>query len=224
VTISGAGRPGRPRGRASYGGTALGPDARPELSDIGRLGRRLVGRAVALARAEDASVLRLLADHLGPDPATLPVATGSWLPYDQVNVQTGVDAWLAEPGRTHQLVGLTQFRHRDFGLAELMQDSHYGPAVGSVAMEARPDGPESVIARTEGVTASFIKELLRRAALGAAEDEDQADEDQGGQPRTAPLRVTDAHLGVALDQLLDARSALTRSLLGGGSRAGDGTS
>jgi hypothetical protein len=70
---------------------------------------------------------------------------------------------------------------------------------------------EAVIARTEGVTASFIKELLRRAALYAAE-EDGEDGERGG----APLRVTDTHMGAALDQLLDTRSELTRVLLGGG--------
>ena len=68
---------------------------------------------------------------------------------------------------------------------------------------------EGVIARTEGVTASFIKELLRRAALVAAESDpspaDSAD----------PLRVTDEHMGAALDQLLDTRNALTQVLLGG---------
>jgi hypothetical protein len=64
-----------------------------------------------------------------------------------------------------------------------------------------------VIARTEGVTAPFIKELLRRAALRAARE---ANTDGGG-----PLRVTDAHLSAALDQLLDARNQLTKVLLGG---------
>jgi cell division protease FtsH len=67
--------------------------------------------------------------------------------------------------------------------------------------------PDTVIARTEGVTASFIKELLRRAAQAAMRD---ADADRSG-----PLRVTDAHLNMALDQLLDTRNDLTRVLLGG---------
>jgi ATP-dependent 26S proteasome regulatory subunit len=81
----------------------------------------------------------------------------------------------------------------------------------------------TVIGRTEGVTASFTKELLRRAALQAAEDED-------GDLNGAPLRVSDAHMAAALDQLLDTRSALTRVLLGGaapGSRrrgGGEGSS
>jgi hypothetical protein len=66
-----------------------------------------------------------------------------------------------------------------------------------------------VITRTEGVTASFIKELLRRAALYAAEDADGDGQDD------AALRVTDAHMTQALDHLLDARNELTRVLLGG---------
>jgi ATP-dependent 26S proteasome regulatory subunit len=74
-----------------------------------------------------------------------------------------------------------------------------------------PD-PESVISRTEGVTASFIKELLRRAALVAAEEEDDAAADV----TDAPITVTERHLSVALDQLLDTRSRLTQALLGGG--------
>ena len=69
--------------------------------------------------------------------------------------------------------------------------------------------PEIVISRTEGVTASFLKELLRRAALYAAQDEEPGDA-----PADRPLRVADAHMNAALDRLLDTRSQLTRTLLG----------
>jgi hypothetical protein len=69
------------------------------------------------------------------------------------------------------------------------------------------DRPEVVIERTEGVTAAFLKELLRKAALLACEaDGDAAD---------GPIRITDTHLNAALDQLLDTRNQLTRILLGG---------
>jgi len=64
--------------------------------------------------------------------------------------------------------------------------------------------PESIIERTEGVTAAFLKELLRKAALLACAD----DQTEG------PIRVADAHLTAALDQLLDTRNQLTRVLLG----------
>jgi len=74
--------------------------------------------------------------------------------------------------------------------------------------------PDMVIKRTDGVTAAFLKELLRRAALLAAEAAPGADGNSGGGPGS-PLRVTDAHLATALDELLDVRSRLTRTLLGG---------
>jgi ATPase family associated with various cellular activities (AAA) len=131
-----------PRGQAGYPGAG---EERPEFADIGRLARRLMLRAVAAARAEDASVQRLVGQHLGAGAAGLPVATRAWPSYDQVNVQAGVDAWLAEPGRTHELVGLTNFRHREFGLADLLQaQGHFGPGLGSAAMEALPAGPGGV--------------------------------------------------------------------------------
>jgi cell division protease FtsH len=134
------------RRSATYGqGSGAGQDGRPELADIGRLARRLMARTVAAARAEEQSVGRLLAEHLAGDAATLPVATGSWPAYDQVNVQTGLDAWLAEPGRTHRLVGLTQYRHRDFGLADLLRGGQpWGPALGSVETKAFPAGPGGI--------------------------------------------------------------------------------
>ena len=117
---------------------------RPELADIGRLTRRLVRRTIAAARADEGSVGKLLAAHLGAQGTTLPVATGSWPGYDQVNVQTAVDIWLAEPGRTHQLVGLTDYRHSEFGLADLLQGGGWGHGIGigSVETQALPAGPD----------------------------------------------------------------------------------
>lgn len=75
-----------------------------------------------------------------------------------------------------------------------------------------------VVERTDGVTASFLKELLRRAALLAADGADGASaglDDAGGpSPRAPSLVVSDAELDAALDQLLDSGNRLTRALLG----------
>lgn len=61
---------------------------------------------------------------------------------------------------------------------------------------------ETVIERTSGVTASFIKELLRRATLEAVLD-------------TGVLEsVTGDHLSHALEDLLDSTQGVTRALLG----------
>jgi ATP-dependent 26S proteasome regulatory subunit len=75
---------------------------------------------------------------------------------------------------------------------------------GDLVMELADE--ETVISRTEGVTASFLKELLRKAALLACEA------DSAGE---GAIRVTDVELVAALDQLLDSRNQLTRVLLGG---------
>jgi cell division protease FtsH len=72
-------------------------------------------------------------------------------------------------------------------------------------LDLRLEDVDSVVARTEGVTASFIKELMRKAALLAATRSD-------GQ---GPVVVTDVEMGAALDELLAESGALTRSLLGG---------
>jgi len=35
-----------------------------------------------------------------------------WPPFEQVNVQAGVDAWLAQDGRRHEIVGVTGYGAR----------------------------------------------------------------------------------------------------------------
>jgi cell division protease FtsH len=63
----------------------------------------------------------------------------------------------------------------------------------------------TVVRRTEGVTASFVKELVRRSVLESL---------TRGRAPGAPL--TADVVTAALDDLLDATQAVTRALLGGG--------
>ncbi len=77
---------------------------------------------------------------------------------------------------------------------------------------------DPVIERTEGVTAPFLRELLRKAALLAAEEDEAGP--AGEKPGAAgkgdvPIRVSGAQLAAALDQLLGSQGQLTRVLLGG---------
>jgi ATPase family associated with various cellular activities (AAA) len=65
---------------------------------------------------------------------------------------------------------------------------------------------ETVLDQTDGVTASFLKELLRRAAVVAADREDPSD--------ASPLDVSSDDLDTALDDLLDTRNQMTRAVLG----------
>jgi hypothetical protein len=109
-------------------------------------------------------------------------------------------ALAARPGRVDQAVEIAlpdaDARRR---LLEL-----YGAGVDLQVADV-----DAIVARTEGVTASFVKELVRKAALAAA----AADAGHGR------LTVTDAHVTHALDVLLAEGAALTRALLGVGSDA-----
>jgi hypothetical protein len=73
-----------------------------------------------------------------------------------------------------------------------------------ISLSLDEEQTEQAITRTEGVTASFIKELLRRAVLESLHG--------GGDG----AQISAAHLGAALDDLLDSTQAVTRSLLGVG--------
>ena len=65
---------------------------------------------------------------------------------------------------------------------------------------------DTVLDQTDGVTASFLKELLRRAAVVAADREDE--------PEHSRLHVTVDDLDTALEDLLDTRNQMTRAVLG----------
>ena len=71
-------------------------------------------------------------------------------------------------------------------------------------LELRLEDAGSVVTATAGVTASFIKELVRKAALLAA-----IRDGEGGR-----LIVADGEVRTALDEMLDENNALTRVLLG----------
>jgi ATP-dependent 26S proteasome regulatory subunit len=72
-------------------------------------------------------------------------------------------------------------------------------------LDLRLEDPAAAVRRTAGVTASFIKELMRKAALIAAIE-------SGGD---GTLTIRDAHVHASLDELLAEGSTLTRVLLGG---------
>lgn len=83
--------------------------------------------------------------------------------------------------------------------------------VGRLRIDVPDDRIDAALARTEGVTASFLKEWLRRCALAAAEREAEAGIATGGD---GELTISAADLGGSLDALLETRSRLTRVLLG----------
>jgi hypothetical protein len=73
-----------------------------------------------------------------------------------------------------------------------------------VPLQLTAEDVQTAIERTEGTTASFLKELIRRSVLEALHED------------PALTAVTGAHLTRALDDLLDTAQAVTRTLLGVG--------
>ncbi|HEX8498316.1 MAG TPA: AAA family ATPase, partial [Actinomycetales bacterium] len=106
-------------------------------------------------------------------------------------------ALAARPGRVDVAVEIglpdDEARRRLFDL--------YGRGV---PLELGDADVDRVVERTAGTTASFLKELLRRAVLESL-------------TQASPLRsVTAAHVDAALDDLLDSSQQITRALLGAG--------
>jgi ATP-dependent 26S proteasome regulatory subunit len=104
-------------------------------------------------------------------------------------------ALAARPGRVDQAVEMSL---PDAAARRALFELYRG------ALPVDTTGLDDVIVRTHGVTASFLKELLRRAALLAATRT----------PSDVALAVSAADLTSALDELLDTRNAMTRTLLG----------
>jgi cell division protease FtsH len=72
---------------------------------------------------------------------------------------------------------------------------------------------DEVVRRTAGVTASFIRELVRKSALLAAV----------GRSSNGRITAKDDHMKSAPDELTAERSSLTRALLGQQGRSDDGS-
>lgn len=160
--------PGMERGWVAYGGGT--DEQRLEMADAGRLVRRAVRRVVRTARAEEPQGLRsVLAAFLGEGLDGLSVVEETWPPYEHVNVQAGLDAWLAEPGRNHELVGLTGFQHHEFGLGELLGGAFdgqpFGPRPGNVAHVNLACGPGAQVRPCVQCGVYLVQDGDRRVAV-----------------------------------------------------------
>ncbi len=169
---------GEPRPTASptggYGGGRPVDDERLRLSDVGKLGRRARQRLVRTARYEDRPTFpKLLAAHLQCDLDDLEVVEESWPPYDLVNVQVGLDAFLAEAGVSHQIVGMRDHRHREFGLTDLLrppsEHEDYGPHPGNVGWTQLACGPGGEV-RPAALAAIYLVTIDERARDDGAVD------------------------------------------------------
>jgi cell division protease FtsH len=178
---------------------------------------QLIGQACGLARLLQPSIVILedidliAADRsfgpMGSNPLLFEVLNQIDGLGDDVNVTfllttNRVDilerALAERPGRVDAAVEIVP--PDDGGRARLFR--LYGAGVG--LDELTDEDMADAITATAGRTATYLREVVRRAALSVAERE--AD---------GPLRVDAATLAIAAGELLDDRAALTRALLGG---------
>lgn len=163
--------------RVTFPGEPLEPtpvgdqDDRIRISDVAKLARRARRRVVGAARADDqVTFARLLGEHLGEATEDLDVIEESWPAYDHVNVQAGLDSWLSQPGRTHRLIGLVNFRHRDVGLSDLLRSGlgmphEFGPRPGNVSRVNLPSGPDGQVMQCVRIGLYLIHDDDRSVAL-----------------------------------------------------------
>jgi hypothetical protein len=185
------------------------------ISDVGKLVRRTRRRIIGAARADERVTFRkLLLEHLEGDPSSLDVITESWPAYDHVNVQAGLDEWLAGSGREHQVVGMLNFRHREFGLSELMNESGHHPmhglTPGNVARVNLPVGPDGEVRGCVSCAVYLVTEGERRAALLFR----MGQSDMGRPNSTLEIASADAQLGVEIASQVR-RLALERNVYRG---------
>jgi hypothetical protein len=164
-----------PRGYTSYSplpGTIRGAavaDVRPEVADVGRLARRGMQALIGAARAGERPLLsRILLDHLGAGAGELDVVEETWPGYDHVNVQAGLDAWLADESRTWQLVGIAGFQHVMFGMGDLLspgEETPYGLRPGNPASVNLACGPDGEVRRAIRCGVYLVTEGEARLAV-----------------------------------------------------------
>ena len=200
-----AGAPGTGEAFPAAVPRSAGPERgdRPELADVARLGRRALRGVLRAARSDLGPSLRgALLDHVGVLAPDVAVVAESWPAYDHVNVQAGLEAWLAGGGRDHEVVGVTGFQHREFGLAELLEDGPHepwGPRPGKVATVNLACGPDSSMRPCVVCAVYLVTEGERRTALLLRGP------DRGGMHEGVSLQIVSTEPGTAAQAAVEVR-------------------
>ena len=188
-------------------------DRPPELADLGRLARRGLRGAVKAAREQERPVpSAAVREHLG---AGVPcdVVAETWAGYEMVNVQRALDAWLAEPGRTHRLHGVHGY---DEGarLAGLLESRDPDQArLGTVQRTNRSCGPDGatlacvdralyLVEDADGRYALFARSAAPQYGIPRASVEVVATDPDAGPRIVARLKELASRLNVFRGQVL----------------------
>jgi cell division protease FtsH len=101
--------------------------------------QRLTEWAVGEARYGRSPFKERLTEHFGADPATYPLTAETIAAYDLPNLQLALDAYLADAGRQHSLIGFGgPVHHMELSLAGLVHEFGFGLAEGPVRRTVVP--------------------------------------------------------------------------------------
>lgn len=119
-----------------------------------------------------------LREHLGLDPAELPVVSNGLPAWERANLQVALDAYLAESGRSYEFVGLSAQRGWHMGIAELAQrpqrhsvgwSGFAGPQAGPQEHVTVKIGERTIVCVTAGL---FLIRTAGEALIAAVRTED----------------------------------------------------
>jgi hypothetical protein len=101
--------------------------------------QRLTEWAMGEARYGRSPFKERLTEHFGEDPATYPLTAEAIADYDLPNLQLALDAYLAEAGREHSLIGFGgPVHHMELSLAGLVHEFGFGLDEGPVRRTVVP--------------------------------------------------------------------------------------
>lgn len=109
-------------------------------SDFGDAWLRFLEQAVADLPPVQTPFLARVREHVGADPAGLPIVAETLPIWEHPNLQRAVDAWLTGAGRRGELLGLAGQSKRHMGLSDLLAEQprnqfDHSPRLGSVDYE-----------------------------------------------------------------------------------------
>jgi len=97
-------------------------------NDFGASFKGFLEQMAAQGSTEEPVFVRRLRTHFGREPNTLPVVSESFETYEHPNLQTAIDEYLSQPGRSAEIVGIiSPNKFMGLGLADLVAPG--GPAL-----------------------------------------------------------------------------------------------
>jgi ATPase family associated with various cellular activities (AAA) len=113
--------------------TAAGAGPTISAGEFGAAFKGFLERTVAAAPKEEPVFAARLRAHFGTDPSVLPIVAERFEPAEHPNLQAALDAWLGQPGRSSEALGVTSEykRFNGIGLGDVLASGRTGLVGGS---------------------------------------------------------------------------------------------